>query len=73
MYKIKAILYTILITIIPMAILNLILYLLGSFVAWSFDPSTWWLVNSTVGRLLLVFIEISFLANVPKFWEEFDL
>ena len=73
MYKIKAILHIILLIILPMVILNLILYLIGSFVAWSFDPSTWWLVNSTVGRLLLVFIEISFLANVPKFWEEFDL
>jgi hypothetical protein len=37
---------------------NLFWYLVGSFIAFDLNPANWWLINSTFGRILLVFFEI---------------
>lgn len=36
----------------------LIIYILGSFVAWDFNPLNWWLFTSSVGRIIMVIILI---------------
>jgi hypothetical protein len=72
-YKIKAILIVIGMVLIPLAIGNGVYYLIGSFVAWDWNPTNWWLFTSVWGRVIFVLLEISVLANIPKFWEELDL
>lgn len=37
---------------------NLFWYLVGSFVAFDLNPANWWLINHSVGRIILVFIEL---------------
>lgn len=72
-YKIKAIAKITSMILIPLVITNGMFYLIGSFVAFSFDPSTWWIFKEWLGRVTVVIFEIGVLSAVPKFWEEFDL
>lgn len=39
----------------------LIIYIVGAFIAWDINPVNWWLVNSTIGRIILAFL---FFASV---------
>lgn len=55
---------------IPMILVNILYYLIGSFIAWDWNPMNWWLINSLLGRIILVVLELGILINVPKFWEE---
>lgn len=71
MYKLKAIMEVIWMIVLPILITNTVIYLLGSFIAWSWDPGEWWLITSTWGRFVLVIIELSVIANIPKFWDDF--
>ncbi len=71
MYKLKAIMEVIWMIVVPILITNTVIYLLGSFIAWSWDPGEWWLITSTWGRFVLVIIELSVIANIPKFWDDF--
>ena len=36
--------------------IHIFLYLIGSFIAWDFNPLHWWLFTATGGRILFVFI-----------------
>jgi hypothetical protein len=72
-YKIKVLLEITWMIILPLIISNLVIYLIGSFIAWSLDPREWWLITSTWGRLVLVIIELSVIANIPKFWDDFNI
>lgn len=57
---------------IPMFFGNLFYYIIGAFVAWNLNPLEWFLLKDTMGRFCLVLLELVLLANVPKFWEEFE-
>jgi hypothetical protein len=72
-YKIKALLEITWLIILPLIISHLVIYLIGSFLAWSWDPREWWLITSTWGRVLAVLIELSIIANIPKFWDDFNI
>jgi hypothetical protein len=70
MYKLKAILEVVWMILLPLLIGNAIIYVIGAFVAWSSNPMEWWLLTSTWGRVLAVIMELSIIANVPKFWDD---
>jgi hypothetical protein len=71
-YKINAILEVMWMIILPLVISNGIFYLLGSFIAWDFNPFHWWAFTTTVGRVLMVIVEVAILVNIPTWWEQFD-
>lgn len=73
MNKLKAILEVLRMILIPLLIGNVVIYIIGAFIAWNSNPTEWWLLTSTGGRVLAVILELSVIANVPKFWEEFEL
>ena len=58
--------------ILPLVIANGVYYLLGSFIAWDFNPYHWWAFTTTFGRVLMVIFEVSILVNIPKWWEQFE-
>lgn len=49
---------------------NLFWYLIGSFIAFDFNPANWWLINTTFGRIVTVFIEIILLSISVKASDE---
>ena len=51
-YKINAVLEVMWMITLPLVIANGLFYLLGSFIAWDFDPFHWWAFTTTVGRVL---------------------
>jgi hypothetical protein len=55
---------------VPFLLGNGILYLIGSFITWDWDPMNWWILNTVWGRIILVVMELVLLVNVPNFWEE---
>jgi hypothetical protein len=71
MYKLTAFFEVLWMILLPLLIANVAIYLIGSFVAWNWDPREWWLITSTWGRFILVIIELSVIANIPKFWDDF--
>lgn len=73
MNKLKAILEVVRMILIPLLIGNVVIYIIGAFIAWNSNPMEWWLLTSTGGRVLAVILELSVIANIPKFWEEFEL
>jgi|APCry1669189768_1035252.scaffolds.fasta_scaffold19553_1 hypothetical protein len=70
MHILKAIAEVIRLVLIPFIFANGIWYLIGSFIAWDWNPMHWWMITSTIGRILGAIIELCILANVPRFWEE---
>jgi hypothetical protein len=71
-YKINAFLEVLWMILLPLVIANGIFYLLGSFIAWDFNPFNWWAFTSTFGRVLMVIVEVAILVNIPTWWEQFD-
>lgn len=71
MNKIKAILEVAWMILLPLLIGNTVIYTIGAFIAWNPNPMGWWLLTSTWGRVIAVIIELSIIANVPKFWEDY--
>ena len=39
-------------------LLNVILYIIGSFIAYNWNPLEWWLFKETFGRVCFILIEI---------------
>jgi hypothetical protein len=39
-------------------IINTLVYLLGSFIAFELNPMQWWLFKDTLGRILFIILEI---------------
>ena len=39
--------------------IHIFLYLIGSFIAWNFNPLHWWLFTTTWGRVIFISIFIS--------------
>lgn len=72
MNKFYGVLEVIKLIIIPLVILNFVVYLCGAIIAWNPNPMDWLLFKTIVGRIFLVFIELCILANVPNFWDEFN-
>ena len=72
-YKLLATLKVIWMILIPLVISNGIFYLLGSFIAWDWNPYHWWAFTTTFGRVLMVIVEIAILVNIPNWWEQFDM
>jgi hypothetical protein len=56
---------------LPLLLGNGIFYLLASFIAQSWDYETWWVYNSTFGRVLVSLMQVSILINSPLFWKKF--
>jgi hypothetical protein len=71
-YKLSGVLEVIKLVLIPLIILNFVVYLCGAFIAWNPNPMDWLLVKTIIGRICLVIIELGILVNVPKFWGEFN-
>jgi hypothetical protein len=71
-HKLFAVLEVIKLVLIPLVILNFIVYLCGAFIAWDTDPMNWLLVKTIFGRICLVVIELMILVNTPKFWDIMD-
>jgi membrane protein YdbS with pleckstrin-like domain len=71
-HKINAVLEVMWMITLPLVIANGVFYLLGSFIAWDFDPFHWWAFTTTVGRVLMVIVEVAILVNIPTWWEQFD-
>ena len=72
MNTIKAVLHVLWMILVPLAIANGIWYLIGSFIAWDWNPMNWWLFTNPFGRVLAILLEISIVANIPKFWEDLE-
>ena len=49
----------ILIRILVTIAIHIFLYLIGSFIAWNFNPLHWWLFTTTWGRVIFISIFIS--------------
>lgn len=54
--------------LIPLTIFNIIIYISGSFISWDMNPKNWLLVNTILGRIGLVVLELYIFLNIPKFW-----
>jgi hypothetical protein len=49
--------------ILPFFFILGVYYLIGSFIAWDFNPLHWWLFTSTFGRILgIIFVSFAFTA-----------
>jgi hypothetical protein len=72
MHVIKAIFKVLLMIAIPMILGNVIYYIIGSFIAFDFNPLNWWTFKEPAGRIIITLFEIILLVNVPKFWEDID-
>jgi hypothetical protein len=59
--------------VLPLIIGNAVFYFIGAFIAGDWNPSNWWILKSTVGRVIIVIFELGILSSVPKFWEDLDL
>ena len=70
--KLFGVLEVIKLILIPLVILNLFVYLCGAFIAWDINPMNWSLFTTTVGRVCFVILELLFLVQTPKFWDEFN-
>ena len=68
-YFLKAIAEVLWMILVPLVIANWIWYLLGSFIAWDFNPMHWWLFTSTFGRVIAIILELGILSSIPDFWE----
>lgn len=44
-------------------LVHLVFYLMGSFIAWDFNPLNWWLFQSWVGRVIFLMVEIFGISN----------
>jgi hypothetical protein len=38
-------------------LLNMVFYLVGSFISWNLDLTNWWLIKTTTGRVIFLVIE----------------
>jgi hypothetical protein len=47
-------------------LLNAFFYLIGSFIAFDFNPTHWWIIKNIVGRFGFLFMEFSILATSVK-------
>lgn len=72
MHAIKAAFRILLMIAIPMILGNSIYYIIGSFIALDFNPLNWWIFEETMGRILIIILEIILLVHIPEFWENTD-
>ena len=49
-------------TIGQILLVNVILYLIGSFIALDLDPQHWWLFGSLLGRIAFILLEVMIIA-----------
>jgi hypothetical protein len=41
---------------------NMVFYLVGSFISWNLDLMNWWLIKTTIGRVIFLVIEAFLVA-----------
>jgi hypothetical protein len=44
--------------IVGFIFLHLVVYLIGSFIAWDWNPLHWWIFTSSFGRILFLIFEM---------------
>ena len=71
-YKFLSVIEVLRMILIPLLISNVVIFLIGWFITFDFNPLNWWLLNCTYGRVVTVIFELIILTNIPKFWDEFD-
>jgi len=69
-YKLKALIMVAGMIIIPVLIGNTLYYGMGCLIALDPNPANWWLIQETLGRVILVILELILIINAPKFWDE---
>jgi hypothetical protein len=47
-------------------LLNVMIYLIGSFIAWDLNPLNWWTFKDTFGRILFLFMESAAFTSALK-------
>lgn len=47
-------------------LINIFVYLIGSFIAFDINPLHWWMFNSSVGRVVFLIIESSLFVSAIK-------
>jgi hypothetical protein len=47
-------------------LLNVMIYLIGSFIAWDLNPLNWWTFKDTFGRILFLAIESAAFTSALK-------
>jgi hypothetical protein len=72
MNAIKSVLYVIGLFLIPMVCINLLCYLIGSFIAWDWNPRNWLLFSTIWGRVIFIVVEFMFLVKSPELIEDFE-
>ena len=48
------------IRVLTVIVIHIFLYLIGSFIAWDFNPLHWWLFTSTYGRVLFIYLYLPY-------------
>ncbi len=43
--------------------IHLVVYLIGSFIAWDWNPLHWWIFTSSFGRILFLLFEMTCILN----------
>ena len=43
--------------------IHFIFYIFGCFIFWGFNPMNWWLLTSTVGRIITLILEIMLIGK----------
>ncbi len=71
--KLSALAIVVSMVVIPLIIGNLVFYLIGAFIAQDWNPSNWWILKSTIGRVIIVIFELGLISSIPRFWEDLDL
>jgi hypothetical protein len=69
-YKLKALIMVAGMIIIPVLIGNILYYAMGCLIALDPNPANWWLIQETLGRVILIVLELVLFVNAPKFWDE---
>ena len=60
---------------LPVALANILLYFVCSFVAWDMNPYNWFIFNGdhiVFARIIIVCIEGMLIVSIPMFWKIFD-
>jgi hypothetical protein len=53
-------------------LLNVLLYFVGSFITFNMDPTNWWLIKTTMGRVFFLVIELGLFGAALEILEIYD-
>ena len=49
--------------IVGFIFIHLVVYLIGSFIAWDWNPQHWWILTSPIGCILFLLFEMTCIFN----------